>query len=215
MVLVQPAEEGPGGAKPMVDAGALEGLCEVYAMHNLPIVPRGTVVVKTGPVMSHTAEFNIRVAGTGGHGGLPAVGTDALLAAAHMVVTLQVRSWACAELFGRVGDGAAADVCVPGLAGLQSVVSRSVPGTESAVLSVCMMHGGESCNVMPSQVKLGGIIRDVNEGVSRTVCRRLREVVHGVSSLVAGRLLRTTWAVTRCRAGVGCGSIPSRGGGRH
>ena len=103
----------------MVLAGALDGLSEVYAMHNLPIVPlgegsrriaashgccsasharkspvtvyAGMVVVRTGAVMSHTAEFHIVVTGTGGHGGLPAVGTDALTAAAHVVVALQVR----------------------------------------------------------------------------------------------------------------------------
>ena len=142
----------------------------------LATVYAGMVVVRTGAVMSHTAEFHIVVTGTGGHGGLPAVGTDALTAAAHVVVAMQVRR-------ARYGCYRGAhNLCWLSLLA-QSVVSRSVAASESAVLSVCNIHGGESCNVIPSEVRLGGTIRDVDPEVFSTVCRRMREVVNGVRSL--------------------------------
>lgn len=88
-LLFQPAEEGPGGAKPMVEGGCLEGVDEVYGYHNWPAFPLGQLHVKAGAVMAHPTSFEILVEGRGGHGSQPHVAVDPVLVSAHIVVALQ------------------------------------------------------------------------------------------------------------------------------
>ena len=118
-LLFQPAEEGPGGAELMVREHCLDGVDEVYGYHNWPSWPLANLIVAPGPVMAHPSEFTIVITGRGGHGSQPQFAVDPVLVAAHVVVALQ------------------------------SVVSRSVPSAEQAVLSVCTIHGGEATNVIP------------------------------------------------------------------
>eukprot|EP00126_Sphaerothecum_destruens_P011109 Sdes_comp20858_c0_seq5m17689 len=86
-LLYQPAEEGPGGAKPMIEEGCLEGVDEVYGFHTWP-GQLNTVSVKAGPLMAHVAEFSILVSGRGGHASQPQANIDAVLCAAHLVIAL-------------------------------------------------------------------------------------------------------------------------------
>ena len=99
-LLFQPAEEGPGGAAPMVKGGCMQGVDEVYGYHNWPSWPLGHLKVAPGPVMAHPSSFEIVITGKGGHGSQPQFAVDPVLVSAHVIVALQ------------------------------SVVSRSVPSSE-------------------------------------------------------------------------------------
>jgi len=145
-LLFQPAEEGPGGALPMLQAGCLEGVDEVYGMHNWPTSPVGTMRVKAGALMAHVAEFTIKVIGKGTHGSQPQSGIDPVLAASAIVLALQ------------------------------SIVSRSLHSKDSAVVSVTMFHSGEVSNVIPDMAVLSGTIRDFDGKVFETIVSRLRAI---------------------------------------
>lgn len=122
-LLFQPAEEGPGGAAPMIADGCLEGVDECYGYHNWPSFKLGRMHIKAGPLMAHPSTFTIVVTGKGGHGSQPQHAVDPVLTASHLVVALQ------------------------------SIVSRNVASSEQAVVTVTMIHGGEVFNVIPDQVR--------------------------------------------------------------
>ena len=149
-LLFQPAEEGPGGALPMIADGCLDGVDECYGYHNWPSFKIGTLVVKPGPVMAHPTTFTITITGKGGHGSQPQFAVDPVLTASHVVVALQ------------------------------SIVSRNVASSEQAVVSVTMIHGGEVFNVIPDVVTLKGTIRDLNPTVCELVYERMKAIVAGV-----------------------------------
>jgi len=133
----------------MLRAGCLEGVDEVYGMHNWPTVPVGHMRVKEGALMAHVAEFTILVLGKGTHGSQPQEGVDPVLAGAALV-------------------GA-----------LHSIVSRSLHYQHSAVLSVTQFHAGEVNNVIPDTATLSGTIRDFDRSVFEAICKRIEEVAHG------------------------------------
>ncbi|MCR9166329.1 MAG: M20 family metallopeptidase [Nannocystaceae bacterium] len=153
-LLFQPAEEGVrgGGAKVMVAEGALEGVKEVYALHNWPGYPHGEVRVRAGTMMAATAEFEVTVTGVGGHGSQPQHCRDPIVAAAGIV------------------------------SALQTVVSRGISSEGGAVVSVCQFHGGTANNVIPDEVRLSGTIRTFDPAVTEVVFDRIREVVRGSAS---------------------------------
>jgi len=151
-LIFQPAEEGPGGAAQMIEEGALDGVDEIYGMHNWPQAPFGTLRTIAGPCMAHVASFRATITGKGGHASQPQECVDPIVAASAIVV------------------------------GLQTVVSRSVHYQDSAVISVTTMHGGEVFNVIPDQVQLGGTIRVLRDEVWDVVERRIREVVEGTAA---------------------------------
>lgn len=88
-LLFQPAEEGPGGAVPMIKEGCMQGVDEVFGYHNWPPVPLGHMWVRPGVMMGHPSEFHIKVKGKGGHGSQPQVAVDPVVVAAHVIVALQ------------------------------------------------------------------------------------------------------------------------------
>ncbi len=156
-LVFQPAEEGPGGAAEMIADGALEGVDEIYGMHNWPQAPLGTLRTIAGPCMAHVAEFQATILGNGGHASQPQQCVDPILAASAVVVALQ------------------------------SVVSRAVHYKDSAVISVTTMHGGEIFNVIPDRVELGGTIRVLSDEVWDVVERRIREVVSNTAASFGAR----------------------------
>jgi len=149
----QPAEEGLGGAKRMVDEGVLEDprpdVC--LAMHLWNEKPVGWLGITPGPAMSASETFHVRVTGKGGHGAAPHFSVDPVLAAAQIINALQ------------------------------SIVSRNVPPLESAVVTVTSIHGGEAFNVIPPEVGLKGTIRTFDSSVRDLVLQRFREIVTGVA----------------------------------
>jgi hippurate hydrolase len=146
--IFQPAEEGQGGARAMIDDGLFDRFpCDaIFGMHNRPSLDVGRFAVRAGPMMAAGAFFDIRVTGKGSHGARPEAGVDAALAAAQIAVSLQ------------------------------SIVSRNVPPVETAVLSVTRIHAGDAYNVIPDAAALGGTVRAFSREVMALVERAMRRV---------------------------------------
>ena len=152
--IFQPAEEAAGGAKRMLDDGlfARFPVDAVFGMHNWPGLPVGRFATRSGPFMASMDTFDIRIAGKGAHGAAPQHGVDPVAAAAQVVTAVQ------------------------------TIVSRNVDPLKSAVISITKIHGGDADNVIPPEVTLGGGIRSFDPDVRALLCRRLVELVEGVSS---------------------------------
>lgn len=151
--IFQPAEEGLGGAREMVKEGLFEHFpCDrVYALHNWPDLPAGTIATRPGPIMGAADKFEIVLEGRGGHAAIPQSTPDAILAAASLVQQLN------------------------------TIVARRIPPTEAAVLSITRISGGHTHNVLPAQVTLGGTVRSFNPDVQDVIEETLRAMVGGVS----------------------------------
>jgi len=152
--IFQPAEEAAGGAKLMVEDGLFERfpVDAVFGMHNWPGLGAGRFAMRSGPMMASLDCFDVRIEGRGTHGAAPQHGVDPVMISAQVI-------------------GA-----------LQTLVSRNVDPLEPAVISVTKIHGGDTHNVIPSDVQLGGGIRCFDPGVRELLRRRIVEVVDGVCS---------------------------------
>lgn len=150
--IFQPAEEGRGGARVMVQEGLFERFpCDaVYALHNWPELPAGTAQTRPGPIMAAADRFDIVVRGRGGHAAQPHRTPDAVLAAAELVSQLH------------------------------TITSRRIPPTANAVLSVTRISGGQSHNVLPSAVELTGTVRSFDAAVQDTIEAAVRQIAQGV-----------------------------------
>ncbi len=152
-LVFQPAEEGEGGADRMVAEGVLENPRPdvALALHLWNERPVGWLGITTGPVMSAGEIFTLRVTGKGGHGAMPDLTIDPVLASAHIITSLQ------------------------------SIVTRNVPPLKTAVVSVTSVHGGEAFNVIPPQVEMKGTIRTFDSEVRELVIRRFKEIVEATA----------------------------------
>jgi amidohydrolase len=151
--IFQPAEEGLGGAKAMVDDGLFEKFpCDaIFGMHNRPSVPVGKFNVKPGPMMAGGAFFDILVTGKGAHGARPESGVDSALVAAQIAVSLQ------------------------------TIVSRNVRPIDTAVVSVTKIHAGDAYNVIPQTARLGGTARAFSTEVMAKLESSMRRIAKGVA----------------------------------
>ncbi len=152
--IFQPAEEGLGGARAMIDDGLFDRFpCQaVFGMHNRPSLDIGRFAVRSGPMMAGGAFFDIRVTGKGAHGARPETSVDAALVAAQIAVTLQ------------------------------SIVSRNVAPIDTAVLSVTRIHAGDAYNVIPQTAELGGTVRAFSSEVMQLVERSMRRVAQATAA---------------------------------
>ena len=152
--IFQPAEEGLGGAKAMIDDGLFDRFpCEaLFGMHNRPSMEIGRFAVRAGPMMAGGGFFDIRVTGKGAHGARPETGVDAALVAAQIAVSLQ------------------------------SIVSRNVAPVDTAVLSVTRIHAGDAYNVIPQSAELGGTVRAFSREVMQLVEQRMRLVAESTAA---------------------------------
>jgi len=142
----QPAEEGGGGARAMIDAGLMDkwNVEEIYGMHNMPGLPIGEFAVRTGPQMACPDKFEIIVHGKGGHGAMPHKSVDSTLVAAQIVVALQ------------------------------SIASRNINPLENIVVSVCGFRTEtDTYNVIPNTVRLRGTVRTFEKDVQSFVRARI------------------------------------------
>ena len=157
--IFQPAEEGLGGAKAMVDDGLFERFpCDaIFGMHNRPSLPVGRFAVRSGPMMAGGAFFDIHITGKGAHGARPETGVDSALVAAHVTVALQ------------------------------SIVSRNTPPVETAVLSVTKMHAGDAYNVIPQTAHLGGTVRAFSRDVMAMIETAIGRVARGTAEAYGAR----------------------------
>jgi len=151
--IFQPAEEGHGGASAMIKDGLFERFpCDrVFALHNWPDLPAGTIATRPGAIMAAADKFEIVVEGRGGHAAMPHRTPDAILAASHIVTQLN------------------------------ELVSRRIPPMSSAVLSVTQISGGSSHNVLPATVRIVGTVRTFDPTVQDRIEESLRQVAEGVA----------------------------------
>jgi amidohydrolase len=156
-VLFQPAEEGEGGAQAMVAAGAMDGVAVVVGVHLWNELPVGTLGVKVGPLMAAVDRLRIAVRGRGGHGGKPHRSADPVVAAAHVITALQ------------------------------TIVSREVPPTLAAVVTLGSVHGGQAFNVIPDEVTLLGTIRTFDGALRRSMPERVARIASGIAEALGCR----------------------------
>jgi hippurate hydrolase len=149
-VVFQPAEEGGGGGEVMVKEGLFERFPadEVYAVHNWPGLPAGQMAVRAGPVMAATDEVQITLRGRGGHGAMPQLVVDPVVAAAQVI------------------------------SALQTIASRNVSPLDSVVVSICSMQTSQlgAFNVIPEHVRLVGTVRSFRPETRDLAEKRLREI---------------------------------------
>jgi len=154
VVIFQPAEEGGGGGKEMVDDGMMDrwGIQEVYGMHNMPGIPVGDFAIRTGPMMAAADQFEIVVTGKGGHAAKPHDSIDTTLVASHIVIALQ------------------------------SIASRTVDPLKQVVVSVCTFRTeSEAHNVIPQTVLLKGTVRTMDPEVQDLVETRIGEIAEATA----------------------------------
>ncbi|MEQ8768133.1 MAG: amidohydrolase [Planctomycetota bacterium] len=151
-MVFQPAEEGLGGAKKMIEEGVLgpeppDAAIGIHLWNGLPV---GEVVVRPGPLMASVDEFEIVIRGRGGHGAIPQQTVDAILVASHLVVAAQ------------------------------SIVSRNVDPFHPAVVTFGSLHAGKVFNIIAQEARLKGTVRTLDDAEWRAMPERLERIVAGV-----------------------------------
>ncbi|MEA5510005.1 M20 family metallopeptidase [Crocosphaera sp. UHCC 0190] len=151
-IIFQPAEESPGGAKPMIEEGALknpdvDGIIGLHLWNNLPL---GTIGVRSGPLMAAVECFRLNLFGKGGHGAMPHQTVDSVVVSAQIVNALQ------------------------------SIVSRNVNPIDSAVVTVGELHAGTALNVIADTARMSGTVRYFNPEFEGYFGQRIKEIVAGI-----------------------------------
>ena len=157
-LLFQPAEEGHGGAKPMIEAGALENstVDKVFALHIWSEIEDGQIAIKEGPVMASTDPFDIIVIGKGGHGAIPEKCVDPIYIASQIVIAMQ------------------------------GIVGRNVNPNETAVVGITAINGGNTNNVIPDKVELKGICRTFNNDLRKELLKRIENTSINIAKSMYG-----------------------------
>ncbi|HHV61768.1 MAG TPA: amidohydrolase [Firmicutes bacterium] len=151
--IFQPAEEGPGGAKPMIEAGVLEnpGVDMILGAHIWPEIPVGRVAIKSGAALASTDEIRIVIKGEGGHGAAPHRAVDAIVVAAQVINALQ------------------------------TIVSREVSPTSPVVLTIGTIQGGYRHNVIADEVTMTGTLRTLNPVVRMELPGKIDRLLRGIA----------------------------------
>ena len=154
-LIFQPAEEGLGGARVMIEDGLFDRfpIQSMFAMHNWPQMKPGTVGINDGPMMAAADRITIEINGRGGHGAHAYQTVDVVLVAGHIITAVQ------------------------------GIVSRNVRPLDSAVVSICAVQAGDlgAFSVLPGSATLVGTVRSFDPAVQEMVERRLQEVCNGVA----------------------------------
>ena len=159
--IFQPAEEGLGGAKAMIDDGLFDKFpCDrVYAMHNGPGIAVGKFASVPGIRTAAGAFFDIKVIGKGGHGAFPQFAIDPITIAA--------------EIIGAI----------------QTIISRTTSPNDSAVLSITKVHAGDAYNVIPESAMLSGTVRTFAIDKMQEIERQMISISEGISKAHGGTAL--------------------------
>ncbi|AZY50220.1 M20 aminoacylase family protein [Bordetella avium] len=147
-VIFQPAEEGGGGAKRMIDDGLFTRfpMDAVFGMHNWPGMKAGQFGVTAGPIMASASEFSIRITGKGAHAAMPHLGVDPVMTAVQLAQSLQ------------------------------TIITRNRPPLEAAVLSITQIHSGSADNVVPNDAEMRGTVRTFTTETLDLIERRMEEI---------------------------------------
>lgn len=155
VLIFQPAEEGPGGARVIMETGILEDLMvkSIYGFHLYPGLNEGTLGLASGPFMARNGELDVRITGRSAHAGQPHLGADALVAAAQFTLAVQ------------------------------SILGRSLDPLEPAVINIGTLRSGEARNIVAGSAELSGTIRAYDKGTYERIKERLMETARGIESL--------------------------------
>ncbi len=151
-IIFQPAEEGPGGAKPMIEAGVLKNpdVDAIIGLHIWNNLPLGTVGVRKGALMAAVECFRCTISGRGGHGAMPHQTVDSIVVASQVVNALQ------------------------------TIVSRNVNPIDSAVVTVGTFHGGTALNVIADSTTISGTVRYFNPELESFIQERVEAIIAGI-----------------------------------
>jgi hippurate hydrolase len=151
--IFQPGEEGFAGGQKMIQDGMFDDfkIDEVYALHNWPELPLGSIGVNSGPMMAAVDEFDIVVKGRGGHAAIPQLSIDPVVIASQIVLAVQ------------------------------TIVSRSTDPVDKALISITKINGGTAYNVIDDSVKLGGTIRTFKPETRSFFEKKLHEISSGIA----------------------------------
>lgn len=151
-IIFQPAEEGPGGAKPMIEAGVLKNpdVDAIIGLHLWNNLPLGTIGVRSGALMAAVELFSLTIQGKGGHGAMPHQTVDSIVLGSQIVTALQ------------------------------TIVSRSVNPIDSAVVTVGEFHAGTAKNVIADTATLSGTVRYFNPDLADFFQHRIEAIVSGI-----------------------------------
>ena len=151
--IFQPGEEGFAGGKKMIEDGMFKdfNIQEVYALHNWPELPLGTIALNSGPMMAAVDEFDITVQGKGGHAAMPQLAIDPIVIASQIVIAVQ------------------------------TIISRSINPVDKALISITKIHGGTAYNVIDDEVKLSGTIRTFKPETRSFIEKKMKEVAEGIA----------------------------------
>lgn len=154
IVIFQPAEEGPGGAKPMLESEELRDWMpdQIVALHIAPEYEVGTIATRPGILFANTSELFIDLTGKGGHAAYPHRANDMVVAAAHLLVQLQ------------------------------SIVSRNINPLDSAVVTIGKIEGGTKQNIIAEKARLEGTIRTLSADTMQIVKKRIEALVSGTET---------------------------------
>ncbi|GAX76830.1 hypothetical protein CEUSTIGMA_g4276.t1 [Chlamydomonas eustigma] len=167
VLLFQPAEEGGGGARYMIEEGALKGVQAVAGIHVWPSLPSGTVSTRVGTIMAASDRFSFVVQGRGGHGAMPHLAADPVVASSAIVMTLQ------------------------------SLVSRETSPTDGAVVTVSRFNTGQGAsNVISDAVEVKGTIRALTQATFERLHTRLEDVAKGIASSYGCHVEMIQWSAT-------------------
>ena len=154
----QPGEEGFGGAKLMIDDGAMTSpdVDATLALHLISKLPTGVVGVKTGAIMASADWFHVTFRGRGGHAAMPEQGIDTVLMSAHAITALQ------------------------------ALISKETSPTEPLVIHVGTINGGRKFNIIAESVEISGTVRTLNETLHQAVPEKMNRVLGGVAAAFGG-----------------------------
>ena len=154
VLIFQPAEEGPGGAEPMIEQGALDDpkVDAIAMLHVDPRLPAGAIGITPGPVNASTDELYLTIRGKGGHGAYPHTALDAIPVAAATVLALQ------------------------------NVAARETDPLKSVVVTIGTIEGGYRNNVIADEVRMSGTLRAFDPELRDSVERSVRRIVDGVAA---------------------------------
>lgn len=152
-LVFQPAEEGPGGAKPMIEEGILENpkVDAAFGCHLWPSYPSGKIIFKEQEMMAHPTAFEIEIQGVGGHGSLPEKTVDPIIVGCQAIINFQ------------------------------NIISRNISTLTPAVLSCCSIKSGEAGNVIPDTLTIKGTIRTFDENLTAEILERMDQILKGLT----------------------------------
>ena len=157
--LFQPAEEGAGGARYMIEDGCLDGVSEIHGLHYWNYQSFGVIGIQAGPVLAAADRFKIHVKGIGGHGATPQGTVDAVMVGSQLVTALQ------------------------------TIVSRNTDPLESTVVSVGTFNAGSNFNVIAPEANLLGTARSYTEENRQMIKSRMAEIIAGIGQTYGANII--------------------------